>query len=116
MDAVCFEKYVQKWSVILPKINAPLEAFGQQEVDISAPDWYERLINMPTPLDEDENLRVEFNSVTAEIVEIYLRSTVEQCHKIRDLLSRYEGVLHFLGVPSKLIKTQKDVDLFSCQQ
>ena len=112
MEAVHFEEYLQKWSATLPKINAPLKAFGQQEVDISAPDWFERLVEMPTPLDEDENLRVEFNSVTSEIVDVYVQSTVEQCHRIREFLSQYEGVLHFLGVSSKLIKTQKDIGLF----
>lgn len=112
MDSVRFEEYLKKWSVILPKINVPLKAFGEQEVDISAPGWLERLSNMPTPLDEDKSLGLEFNSVADEIVEIYLQSTVEQCRKIRELLSRYEAVLHFLGIPSTRIKTENDVDLF----
>lgn len=107
-----FEKYLQTWKPLLAKINDPLDKWGKQEIDTIDPDWFAKL--PPTPLQSDKNFEAEFNALTNEIGEVYLACTPQQCEKIRQVLSKYEGVLYFLGVsiPLESIKSQDDLPLF----
>ncbi len=109
-----FEKYLQKWEPLLAKINTRIALREMPEIDIMDPDWLTKMAQVPTLMQSDKNFGAEFNALTTEIAEVYLTSAPQQCEKIRQVLSKYESVLHFLGisVPLERIKSKEDLPLF----
>jgi hypothetical protein len=112
VDEVLFKQQLNYWLSVLPSLNAPLEAWGKQEIDINAPDWMDRLEQAKSPLDDSAELREHFNTVTREVAEVYQTGTDEQRAMIRSLLKQMKGVRYFLGVHSELIRSQNDATLF----
>lgn len=90
---------VKELEAEMAPLDARLKPIAESKVDISDPEWVEKLKSME-PLDQ-AGIRPEAQALLGKVLEVYRRASEENRRRIRDLFQRYGAFAWAAALPHR---------------